>query len=122
MYQTTNLSHADATKIIDTIRAALDKDNKGAAVAVLDAHGELLAFLRTDGCRLPSINIAINKAFTAAREYTESKALGNRSHEENFPLTYYGDGRYVGWGGGIPILHEGRVIGAVGVSGMPEDE
>ena len=118
MYQTTNLSHTDAMKIIDTLRAALEKDTKGAAVAIVDTHGELLAFLRTDGCRLPSINIAINKAFTAARECTESKALGNRSREEGFPMTNYGELRYVSWGGGVPILYEGRVIGAIGVSGV----
>jgi len=122
MYQTTNLSHTDAAKILDIVKTALEKENKGAAVAIVDAHGELIAFLRTDGCRLPSINIAINKAFTAARECTESKTLGNRSREEGFPMTNYGDIRYVTWGGGVPILHEGRVIGAIGVSGLPEDE
>src|SRR5215475_9417312 len=105
--QVFTLSHTDAMKIISVVQKELEKDKKGAAVAIVDAHGELLAFLRTDGCRLPSINIAINKAFTAARECIESKSLGNRSHDENFPLTYYGDSRYVGWGGGVPILHEG---------------
>lgn len=122
MYQTTNLSHTDAMKMIDVVRAALEKDKKGAAVAVVDVHGELIALLRTDGCRLPSINIAINKAFTAARECTDSKTLGNRSREEGFPMTNYGDIRYVSWGGGVPVLHEGRVVGAIGVSGLPEEE
>jgi glc operon protein GlcG len=122
MYQTINLSHTDAMKIINVLKEALEEENKGAAVAVVDAHGELIAFLRTDGCRLPSINIAINKAFTAARECNESKIIGNRSREEGFPMTNYGDQRYVSWGGGMPILHEGRVIGGIGVSGLPEDE
>ncbi len=122
MYQTTVLSHTDALKILDVVKAELDKDNKGAAVAIVDAHGELIAFLRTDGCRLPSINIAINKAFTAARECTESKTLGNRSRDEGFPMTNYGELRYVSWGGGVPILNDGQVVGAIGVSGLPEDE
>ena len=122
MYQTTVLSHTDALKILDVVKAVLDKDNKGAAVAIVDAHGELIAFLRTDGCRLPSINIAINKAFTAARECTESKTLGNRSRDEGFPMTNYGELRYVSWGGGVPILNDGQVVGAIGVSGLPEDE
>ena len=38
----------------------------GAAVAVADPHGELIAFLRTDGCRPSSITLAMNKAYTAA--------------------------------------------------------
>ena len=122
MYRTTVLSHTDALKILDVVKAELDKDNKGAAVAIVDAHGELIAFLRTDGCRLPSITIAINKAFTAARECTESKTLGNRSRDEGFPMTNYGELRYVSWGGGMPILHDGQVVGAIGVSGLPEDE
>jgi len=122
MYQTTQLSHTDALKIVDTIRAELDKDGKGAAIAVVDEHGELLAFVRTDGCRLPSINIAINKAYTAAREQKTSRALGQSSRTDNFPLTNFGELRYVGWGGGVPIVHEGKVIGAVGVSGLPEEE
>ena len=63
-----SLSHHDAARIIDTLRTKLETQGKGAAVAVVDLHGELVAFLRTDGCRLPSIQIAMNKAHTAARE------------------------------------------------------
>lgn len=122
MYQSTNLSHTDALKIITAIRQELEKDNKGAAIAVADAHGELIAFLRTDGCKLPSLTIAMNKAFTAAREGVESKTLGQQSREKGFPMTNFGDLRYTAWGGGLPIRHEGKVIGAVGVSGLSEDE
>lgn len=122
MYQTDNLSHTDALKIIAAIQAELEQQNKGAAIAVADAHGELIAFLRTDGCKLPSINIAINKAFTAARERTESKLVGHASLQEQFPMTNFGDLRYTAWGGGVPIMIQGKVIGAVGVSGLPEEE
>lgn len=122
MHQRFQLSHIDALRIIETIQAELEKENKGAAVAVTDEHGELIAFLRTDGCRLPSINIAINKAFTAARERTESVSIGQSSRVEGFPMTNFGDLRYTAWGGGVPIFYEGCVIGAVGVSGLPEEE
>jgi len=99
----------------------LQADGQDAAVAVVDPHGELVAFLRTDGCGLASITIAINKAFTAARERVESGALGERSRTEGFPMTNFGDPRYVGWGGGVPIIAAGEVIGAIGVSGLPEE-
>jgi glc operon protein GlcG len=122
MYQQYQLSHRDAVKIISTIQAELEKENKGAAIAVSDAQGELIAFLRTDGCRLPSINIAINKAFSAAREQKPSKAIGLASIEEGFPMTNFGDLRYTAWGGGVPIVYEGEIVGAVGVSGLPESE
>jgi glc operon protein GlcG len=122
MYQSYHLSHEDAAKVIAAIQAELEKEAKGAAVAVVDVQGELIAFLRTDGCRLPSINIAINKAFTAARERSESTAIGQASREEGFPMTNFGDLRYTAWGGGVPVFYEGQLVGAVGVSGLPEAE
>jgi glc operon protein GlcG len=122
MYQRYHLSHAEALKIIGALQARLENEGKGAAIAVTDAQGELLAFLRTDGCKLPSILIAINKAFTAAREQKESYAVGETSRNQGFPMTNFGDIRYTAWGGGVPIFHDGQVIGAVGVSGLPETE
>lgn len=120
MHQSYNLSHADALKVIETIRTELEKEGRGAAVAVVDSHGELLAFLRTDGCRLPSITIAMNKAYAAARERKESKALGESSKKDGFPMTNFGELRYPSWGGGVPIFYQGQLVGAVGVSGLPE--
>jgi len=122
MYQSNHLSHADAMKIIGAIQARLEEEKKGAAIAIADAQGELLAFLRTDGCKLPSIMIAINKAFTAAREQKESFEVGESSRRQGYPMTNFGDLRYTAWGGGVPILHQGQVVGAVGVSGLPESE
>ncbi|HYN31620.1 MAG TPA: heme-binding protein [Ilumatobacteraceae bacterium] len=57
-----DLSHHDAQRVLASAQAELDRTGRGAAVAVVDHHGELIAFVRTDGCRLPSISIAINKA------------------------------------------------------------
>ncbi len=117
------LSHADALSIIQAVEKRLGEKQLGAAVAVVDAHGELMAMLRTDGCRLSCIDVAINKAFTAAREQGRSKALGDASKREGFPLTNFGDLRYVTWGGGVPVVtKEGEVVGAVGVSGLTEAE
>lgn len=122
MYNKLHLSHVDAMQIIDAIRTELEADERGAAIAVVDAHGELLAFLRTDGCKLPSLNIAINKAFTAAREGVASYDLGLASKQDGFPMTNFGDLRYTAWGGGVPIVVDGQIAGAVGVSGLPEAE
>ena len=122
MHQHYQLAHRDAQAILARIQAELEKDGKGAAVAVVDSHGELIAFLRTDGCRLPSVTIAINKAFTVAREQQESGEIDHRSREEGWPMSNWGDSRYVGWGGGVPVVYQGEVVGAVGVSGLPEEE
>jgi glc operon protein GlcG len=120
MRSTSILTHSDAMIVIDAVRAHLETNQLGAAVAVADEHGEPIALLRTDGCPLPSIQNALNKAYTAARERIPSGELGRRSREDGFPLTNFGDLRYTGWGGGLPIIVKGQVIGAVGVSGLPE--
>ena len=122
MRQINELSHRDAQKIVAAIAAELERTGQGAAVAVADTHGELLAFLRTDGCGLPPITIAQNKAYTAAREGIPSRLLGERSRDEGFPMTNFGELRYVSWGGGVPVVVNGEVVGAVGVSGLPEEE
>lgn len=122
MYQFRRLSHKDAQAVITAIQARLEEGMQGAAVAVVDDHGELIAFLRTDGCPLPSVNNAIHKAFTAAREGKPSGEVGRAAREQGFAITNFGDLRYTGWGGGLPIVSDGVVVGAVGVSGLPEAE
>ena len=118
-----SLSHAEAMDMIRAVQKVLDEKRQGAAVAVVDTHGELLAMLRTDGCRLSCIDVAINKAYTAAREQCPSKALGDAAKREGFPVTNFGELRDVTWGGGIPITtSDGEVVGAVGVSGLTEGE
>ena len=54
------IGHAEARRLVAMIGDRLEADGQGAAVAVVDRHGELVAFLRTDGCGLASINIAIH--------------------------------------------------------------
>ena len=114
------LSHDDANQLLQIAKAQLEDKALGAAIAVVDPHGELMAFLRTDGCPLPSINNAINKAFTAARERIDSVQIGKASRNDPFPMTNFGDLRYTGWGGGVAIIRNGHVLGALGVSGLPE--
>ena len=120
MYQTLNLSHAEALEMIDALRRRLEGEKKAAAIAVTDSHGELVAFLKMDGCHLPPVQIAINKAFTAARERRPSAALGESSRTHPFPITNFGDLRYTGFGGGVPLLVDGKVVGAIGISGLDD--
>ena len=124
MHTTKNLSHHQAQQLIATIQAELERRQKQAVIAVADAHGELLACLRISGAPLASILIAQNKAFTAARERRPSKEIGQASRHptDGFDLRNFGDPRYIGWGGGIPIFVAGQCIGAVAVSGLPEAE
>ena len=124
MYQITHLGHEEAQRAISAIQTELARRGKAAVIAVADAQGELIALLRLDGAPLPSIIIATNKAFTAARERKPTREIGQSSRDprEGFDMAYYGDHRYVGWGGGLPVLVNGQVVGAVAVSGLPEQE
>jgi len=116
------IGYTEARELVGAVADRLEADSLGAAVAVVDAHGELVALLRTDGCPFPSIKIAIQKAFTAARDRQESRALGDKARDEDFPLTNFGEVGYVGWGGGVPLVADGEIMGAIGISGLPEEE
>ena len=122
----TNLSlgHTEAQKAIHAIQSELEHRGKAAVIAVADAHGELIALLKLDGAAQASILIASNKAWTAARERKPSREIGQaaRDPRDGFDLAYFGDKRYIGWGGGLPVSIEGQVVGAVAVSGLPELE
>jgi glc operon protein GlcG len=121
MHQTFHLSHADAQEMIDLVRRRLEADRKAGAIAVTDSHGELIAFLKMDGCRLPPIQIAMNKAFTAAREGKPSADIGKASMSRPFPMTNFGDLRYTGFTGGAPVIVNGQVAGAIGISGIDDE-
>lgn len=116
------LTLEQAQRVLRVAQDELERSGGGAAVAVVDAHGELIAFARTGGCPLPSIQNAINKAYTAARERRPSREIGDAARSERFPITNFGDLRYTGWGGGVPLMADDAVVGAVGISGLPEED
>jgi len=118
------IEYLEAKKLVDMIVDLATQQKKDVVAAVTDAHGELIAFARMDGAPLSSINVAANKAYTAARERKPTKDIGEkvRHPDKGHDIAYYGDPRFVGWGGGIPIVREECVIGAVGVSGLSSRE
>jgi glc operon protein GlcG len=118
------IEYAEAQRIIGFIVEKATEMQKAVAVAVADAHGELIAFARMDGVPLPSVVIAINKAWTAARTGKPTQEIGEKVRDPNkgHDISYYGDPRFVGWGGGIPVWKDGDVAGAVAVSGLSSKE
>jgi uncharacterized protein GlcG (DUF336 family) len=88
-------------------------------IAVTDAGGGLIAHVRMDGAWLGSVDIAINKAWTA-RAFdmsTDDLARLTQPGQQGFGLNTTNDSRVVIFGGGIPIKLDGVVIGVVGASG-----
>jgi glc operon protein GlcG len=116
------LGHDDAAAATATIRAELARLGKPAVIAVVDAHGELLSLVRLDGAPLSSVTIATNKAFTAARLRRPSREVGANIRTRGTDIAFYGDPRYLGFGGALPVYVDGVVVGAVAVSGLSDDE
>lgn len=118
-----SLDLADARRGLDAMRAELVRRGAAAVILVADASGDALAVERLDGAPASSLKIAANKAWTAASQEVPSRALGERVRSpERLDIAYYGDPRACGWAGGLPVVHGGVVIGAVAVSGLPEDD
>jgi glc operon protein GlcG len=116
------IDYSEAKRAVDLILQKALQMHKAASVAV--AHGDLICFARMDGAPVSSIQIAMNKAWTAARERKPTKEIGEKvKHpEKGHDIAYYGDPKYVGWGGGIPVLKDGEVLGAIAVSGLASSE
>jgi len=124
MKTTQSIDYSEAKKVIELIVSKALEMQKAAVIAVADSHGELIAFARMDGAPISSIRIAANKAWTAARERKPTQDIGDRVRhpERGHDIAYYGDPRFVGWGGGIPVWKDGQVVGAVAVSGLSSSE
>lgn len=90
------------------------------AVAIVDAAGNLVAFERSDGATPINVRAAIGKAYTAAVTARETEELMERAKEN--PLAWQSvmtkdPGPFTLARGGVPLINNGEVIGAVGVSG-----
>jgi glc operon protein GlcG len=124
MYNVVNINYSDAKQALELIIDKAQQMQKAVAVAVTDSHGELIAFARMDEVPLPSIMIAMNKACTAARTGKPTQEIGDKAKhpEKGHDISYYGDSRFVGWGGGIPVKINGKIAGGIGVSGLSSAE
>jgi uncharacterized protein GlcG (DUF336 family) len=93
-------------------------------VAVVDGGGNLAAFLRMPGAHLHSIDIAIDKAYTAA-SFGLPTSQWQQVLQQHSPAVREGlvrRPRFVGFGGGLPVTDKGQRIGGIGVSGGSEQQ
>jgi uncharacterized protein GlcG (DUF336 family) len=109
-------------KAVLIIEAAIEKAmtiGQPMNIAIVDAGANLMAFMRMDGAWLGSIDIAINKAFTARAFDITTMELGRNSQPggQFFGIHASNHGRVMVFAGGIPIRVNGQIAGAVGVSG-----
>ncbi len=117
------LSLAGAEKAIDAAHALAIKRGAGGAIAVVDAGGHLIALHRLDGTFPAAADVATDKARTAATFCKPTSAFEDAIRGGRVALV--GVKEMTPLQGGIPILHDGFVVGAIGVSGShsaAEDE
>jgi uncharacterized protein GlcG (DUF336 family) len=88
-------------------------------IAVVDGGGNLVAHVRMDGAWIGSIDISINKAWTARAFDISTKALAevSQSGDQFFGIHTSNHGRVMIFAGGVPLKRGDQVVGAVGVSG-----
>ncbi|HEX3633921.1 MAG TPA: heme-binding protein [Paraburkholderia sp.] len=114
------LTVVEATRILEAGRAEAEKNKWAVTIAVVDDGGHLLALLRLDDCAPIGAYIATEKARTSALGRRESKQYedminGGRTAFLSAPLAGTLEG-------GVPVVVDGNVVGAVGVSGVKPDQ
>ena len=113
---TTTISLEAAQALLAEARRACAARGFAATIAITDAGGHLRTFERADAAPFLTVGVAIDKAWTAA-------SFGMATHQWNqymaeptvAPLAHHP--RLTAVGGGVPLFHEGRLVGGIGVSG-----
>jgi uncharacterized protein GlcG (DUF336 family) len=107
----------NAKKVAAAALAEARKNSWNMAVAVVDPAGDLVYFEKLDGTQAASVNIAVDKARSSARFKRPTKALQDTVAAGGDGLRILGLPGAVPVEGGVPILMDGKIIGAVGMSG-----
>ncbi|MGH6628662.1 MAG: GlcG/HbpS family heme-binding protein, partial [Burkholderiales bacterium] len=109
----------DARKVIAAAEKKAAEIGQPQNIAVADAGGNLVAHARMDGAWIGSIDISIKKAFTSRAFDISTKDLATHSQSggQFFGIHASNDGRVMIFAGGIPLKRDGKVVGAIGVSG-----
>jgi len=109
----------DARRVIGAAERKAAELEQPMNIAVADAGGNLIAHVRMDDAWIGSIDISINKAFTARAFDISTKDLAKLAMPDGefFGIHASNGGRVVIFAGGVPLKRAGQVIGAIGVSG-----
>ncbi len=110
---------ADARRVIAAAEKKAQAIGQPMNIAVVDTGGNLVAHVRMDGAWLGSIDISINKAFTARAFDIATKDLATHSQSggQFFGIHVSNGGRIMVFAGGVPLQRDGKVVGGLGVRG-----
>jgi glc operon protein GlcG len=113
------LTVADVETAINACKAEAQRNKWNVSIAVLDDGGFLFGFLRMEGAPAISAEVAIGKARTSAMTKRPSKFFEDRVKDRP---AFVGFPAGILIQGGVPILHNGECVGAIGVSGVQSSE
>ena len=116
------ITAALALKAIDVVQRRALELGVRVSVAVVDAGGNLKAFVRMDGAEIAGPALAVDKAYTAVATRCATDELAGLAQpgQALAGLHAAGGGRYLLVGGGVPVVAGDEVVGAVGVSGAED--
>ena len=114
----------DAQYVIAAAEAKAREIGQPMNIAVVDGGGNLVSHVRMDGAWIGSIDISINKAFTArAFDITTAQLSENSQPGQQFyGIQNSNNGRIMIFAGGVPLRRNGQVVGAIGGSGSQDQE
>lgn len=115
---------ADARRVTAAAEKKAQEIKQPMNIAVVDEGGNLVSHVRMDGAWIGSIDISINKAFTSRAFDISTKDLASHSQSggQFFGIHVSNHGRVMVFAGGIPLKKDGKVVGAIGVSGGSGDQ
>ncbi len=115
---------AEARRVIAAAEKKAQEIGQPMNIAVADEGGNLVAHVRMDGAWIGSVDISINKAFTSRAFDIATKDLATHSQSGGpfFGIHVSNHGRIMIFAGGIPLKRDGKVVGAIGVSGGSGDQ
>ena len=113
-----------AKKMAAAARVKAEEINVPIVFSVVDSGGNLAYFERMEDALMVSIDISVNKAYTANALKMSTDKVADVVKEDGslYGLQWTNNGRMVVFGGGYPLKHNGEVIGGIGVSGGSVDE
>jgi glc operon protein GlcG len=118
----TPIGHDAAMKALAAAEAEAKKNNWFMVIAVVDSGSRLVAFSRMDGAQLGSIDIAMGKAMTANNLRRPTKDLQELVGQGGPNLRLLAAPGVTPLEGGVPIIADGKIIGAIGVSGAASNQ
>ena len=109
----------DARRVISAAEKKAGEIGQPMNIAVADEGGNIVAHARMDNAWIGSIDVAMKKAYTSRAFEIETKELAKHAQSggEFFGVHVSNDCRIMIFAGGIPLKRDGKVVGAVGVSG-----